>query len=94
MFQRNRANAHFFLMGRSFDAGQGFNAPLISQNHVQQKKKWAFALHDINMLAAGLDFLVTFSAGEAFPNSVGEAMACTTPCVKSYEKPYLEAMSG
>ena len=24
------ANAHFFLMGRNFDAGQGFNAPLIS----------------------------------------------------------------
>lgn len=37
--------------------------------------------HDIPRLLAGADVAVSPSFGEAFPNVVGEAMACGIPCV-------------
>lgn len=36
---------------------------------------------DINAIMNAIDVLVLPSHGEAFPNVVGEAMACETPCV-------------
>jgi glycosyltransferase involved in cell wall biosynthesis len=36
---------------------------------------------DVARLAAGLDLSVLMSIGEAFPNTVGESMACGVPCV-------------
>ena len=36
---------------------------------------------DIPRLTASLDVAVSSSAGEAFPNVIGEAMSCSVPCV-------------
>ena len=36
---------------------------------------------DVARLAAGIDLSVLTSIGEAFPNAVGESMACGVPCV-------------
>lgn len=37
--------------------------------------------NDIHKVIASLDVLVSSSSGEAFPNVLGEAMACEVPCV-------------
>ena len=36
---------------------------------------------DIDVVLAGLDIGVSSSVSEAFPNAIGEAMACSLPCV-------------
>lgn len=72
---------HFLFAGRGVDAD---NAALVAK----AKALGVFAnCHllglrgDVPRLMAGLDVLVSASIGEAFPNVIGEAMACEVPCV-------------
>jgi glycosyltransferase involved in cell wall biosynthesis len=37
--------------------------------------------NDIPQINAALDIACSSSLGESFPNAIGEAMACSTPCV-------------
>lgn len=74
-------SVHFLLAGTGIDA----------RNCTLQKKIEQLGLHgrvhllgrrdDIPRLMSALDVLASSSVGEAFPNVLGEAMACEVPCV-------------
>lgn len=76
-----RPGAHALLAGSGVDAS---NATLL---HWLDEAGITAACHllgrrdDMPRLMAALDLLMLPSVGEAFPNVVGEAMACGVPCV-------------
>lgn len=77
---RLRPDVHFVLAGTGLDQQ---NAELVSaaRSHgVSDVVHWLGLRDDIPRLMASLDVLASASLGEAFPNVIGEAMACGVPC--------------
>jgi len=75
-----RPDVHFVAAGRGVEAAPAINRLLDElelRTHVHLLPEQADAR---NFLAA-VDVAVCSSYGEAFPNVVGESMACGTPCV-------------
>lgn len=72
---------HFLLAGKGLDCG---NLELMSEIEARKLKIVVHPLGlrtDIPRLTAALDIASSTSWGEAFPNVIGEAMACCVPCV-------------
>ena len=74
-------NAHFLLAGAGVEDSNPALRHAIQQAGVGVNTHLLGRCEDIPRLMAALDVLVSTSSGEAFPNVLGEAMACGVPCV-------------
>jgi glycosyltransferase involved in cell wall biosynthesis len=76
-----RPDVHFVLAGTAVDADNLALRTAISAHGLQAHLHLLGRRDDVPRLMAALDVLASPSFGEAFPNVVGEAMACGVPCV-------------
>ena len=75
-------DAHFLLAGAGVEEHNPTLRDAIRQAGVEAKTHLLGRREDIPRLMAALDVLASSSSfGEAFPNVLGEAMACGVPCV-------------
>lgn len=74
-------NSHFLLAGSGVDADNGALKEIIRAHGLESSVHLLGRRDDMPRLMAALDVLASSSYGEAFPNVLGEAMACGVPCV-------------
>ena len=79
---RSRPDVHFMLAGAGVDENNLTLRRAIQRAGVDRNTHLLGLREDIPRLMAALDVLASSSSfGEAFPNVLGEAMACAVPCV-------------
>jgi len=74
-------DVHVVMVGPGFDTDNAEIMGAIAQAGVAGRFSLLGERHDIPDIVAGLDIAALSSATEAFPNVLGEAMACGVPCV-------------
>lgn len=75
-----RPDVHFLLAGTSIDAGNSVLTETIKMLGLGENVQLLGRRDDIPEVMASLDILASSSFGEAFPNVLGEAMACGVLC--------------
>lgn len=71
----------FVLAGTDITTENQTLMAMIDKAGLQQQTYLLGAQNDIASIMNGIDVLLSSAHGEAFPNVLGEAMACGTPCV-------------
>jgi glycosyltransferase involved in cell wall biosynthesis len=80
MLHRRMPQVHFVLAGQGIDMSNAAIMQAITQEGVLANTHLLGLRNDMPGLMAALDVLASSSYGEAFPNVLGEAMACGVPC--------------
>ncbi|ELS03860.1 glycosyltransferase [Xenococcus sp. PCC 7305] len=79
---QNFPQLHFVLVGTEVDGNNYQLSKLINTLNIGDKLHLLGERQDISRLTSALDIATSSSYfGEAFPNIIGEAMACEVPCV-------------
>ena len=79
---QHNPNIHFLLAGAGVEAGNLELRHTVQEAGVEEHTHILGNRRDVPRLMAALDVLASSSShGEAFPNVLGEAMACGVPCV-------------
>lgn len=81
LLHRQRQDVHFALVGHGVDWSNAALARPIRDGGLQGHFHLLGERSDIAELTAALDVATCASYTEAFPNVLGEAMACGVPCV-------------
>ena len=82
VLHRQMPQVHFVLAGHGVDVSNAALMQVINQEGLLRNTHLLGLRNDISALMAALDVLASSSSyGEAFPNVLGEAMACGVPCV-------------
>lgn len=76
-----RSGVQFVLLGAGVDSGNASLTRWIREDGIEADVSLLGQRADVARLMAAFDVLVSSSRGEAFPNVLGEAMACAVPCV-------------
>ncbi len=81
LLAKARPDAHFLLCGSNVDPQNRVLTDLVNSLALPAKCHLFGPRRDVPRLLAALDILASSSVSEAFPLTVGEAMACGVPCV-------------
>lgn len=81
LLHRQMPQVHFVLAGKGVDQDNPALKLTMNSAGVAANIHLLGLRSDIPALMAALDVLASSSYGEAFPNVLGEAMACGVPCV-------------
>ena len=74
-------NIKFILCGPNIDNDNEELSNMLKNKGINEDTLLLGRRTDIPKIMSASDILVLSSSGEAFPNVIGEAMACETPCV-------------
>lgn len=78
---RSHPDVHFVLAGIRVDPTNAPLLRLVTSLNLEPRTHLLGQRDDTDRLFAALDIATSASSSEAFPNAVGEAMACGVPCV-------------